>query len=52
MLSFIKLTKLVEINSEKPKYDKEFDRMNKIANVMMIFQSISLLISENLDFLE
>ena len=52
MLLFTKLTKIVEINSEKPKYDKEFERINNIANVIIIFQSMSLLISENLEFLE
>jgi hypothetical protein len=51
MLLFDKVTKLVEINSENPNVDKEFERINNIAKIMMIFQAISFLISEKLDFL-
>jgi len=47
-----KLTKFVEISSEKPKYDKEFARMNKIAKIMMILHDISFFKSENLVFFE
>ena len=48
MLFPIASTKLFEINSEKPKWDKEFARMNKIANMMMILHEISFFKSENL----
>ena len=48
MLSFNKLTKNEEINSEKPKYDNEFERMNKTANTIMILHTISFLIFEKL----
>jgi len=52
MLLFDMFTRPVEINSEKPNCFKEFERMNKIANIMMILNGISSLISENLEFLE
>ena len=52
MLSFTTLRSPVEINSDKPKNDKEFERMNKIAKTMMIFHSISFLRSEKLEFFE
>ncbi|MBA7662029.1 hypothetical protein ES703_70052 [subsurface metagenome] len=52
MLLFDMFTRPVEINSEKPNRDKEFERMNKIANIMMILNEISSFISENLEFLE
>ncbi len=52
MLLFVKFTNPVEINSEKPKCDKEFERMNRIANIIMIFHAMSFFISEKLEFLE
>ena len=52
MLSFITLRSPVEINSHKPKNDREFERINKIAKTMIIFHSISFLRSEKLDFFE
>jgi hypothetical protein len=52
MLSFTTLRSPVEISSDKPKNDKEFERMNKIAKAMMIFHSISFLRSEKLEFFE
>ena len=52
ILPFDIFTKPVEINSEKPKLDKEFERINKTAKIMMIFHAISFLISEKLESLE
>ena len=52
MLSFTTLIIPVEINSEKPKPDKEFERMNKIAKIIMIFHEISFFRSEKLEFFE
>jgi len=46
ILPFTKFINPVAINSEKPNLDREFERMNKIANVMMILHSISFLRSE------
>jgi len=48
MLLFNRLTKPEEINSEKPKNDKEFERMNRTAKTIIIFHTISFLMSEKL----
>jgi hypothetical protein len=52
MLSSKKVTSPVEISSEKPKNDKEFESMNNTAKIMIIFQAISFFISEKLELFE
>ena len=52
ILSFTTLTSPLDINSDKPKSDKEFERINKTAKTMMIFHAISFFRSEKLDFFE
>jgi len=52
ILSFTTLTSPVDINSDKPNKDKEFERINKIAKTMMIFHAISFFRSEKLVFFE
>ena len=46
MLLFDKVTKPVEINSEKPNSDNEFERMNMIVNKIRILNEISFLMSK------
>jgi hypothetical protein len=52
MLLFTTLTSPLDINSDKPKSDKEFERINKTAKTIIIFHAISFLRSEKLNFFE
>jgi len=48
MLSFTTLRSPIDINSDKPKSDKEFERINKTEKAMIIFHAISFFRSEKL----